>query len=215
MPMPATGSKSQKFKMSARACTSIQRIEGSTAMRSMIAMDLAAPRMQPDARHQRARRQQHDARAVAAQIGIELQRARHHGRRGDAAAAVADDDDLVGGIGARDLDEAMRAGLDAAVEAGRLAARVFQEIRPMAVDLHHEEAVGQRTQQLEAGERRRDADDDAERERHVERTASPAKRSASRPIRTSTSHQSSMHLERRQREAVLTARRGRCGTACR
>ena len=111
MPMPATGSKSQKFSTSLRACTSIQRIDGSTAMRSMTARTFRRA-VQADPRHQRARRQQHDARAVAAELGIELERARHHRRRGHAAAAVADHDDLVGLGGARDLDQAARAGLD-------------------------------------------------------------------------------------------------------
>ena len=136
--------------MSARACTSIQRIDGSTAIRAMSRCTRGRVAMQPDARHQRAGRQQHDAWAVTAELGIELQRPRHQGRRGDAAAAVADHDDLVGRVGFRDLDKTLRAGLDAAVPAGRLAARIFQQIRPMAVDLHHEKLVGQRAQQPEA-----------------------------------------------------------------
>ena len=64
-----------------------------------VAVDPHRAAMQTDARHQRAGRQQHDARAVPAEVGIELERARHEGRRGDAAAAVADHDDLVGSIG--------------------------------------------------------------------------------------------------------------------
>ena len=179
--------------MSARACTSIQRIDGSTAIAPDVAMHPDRAAMQADARHQRARRQQHDARAVTAEIGIELERARHHGRRGDAAAAVADHDDLVGGVGPRDLDKALRAGLDAAVPARRLAARVFQQIRPMAVDLHHEELVGERTQQLEANGRA------AMTATMTPNASGPSiKRIASHPIShpanagTSASHQTSM-----------------------
>ena len=83
-------------------------------MRRVIVVHPHGVAMQADPRHQRARGEQHDARAVAAEVGIELERARHHRRRGHAAAAVADDDDLIGLVGAGDLDKPPRAGLDAA-----------------------------------------------------------------------------------------------------
>ena len=49
----------------------------------------------------------------------------------------------------RRLDQAMGAGLDKMVEARRLAAAKRHEMRPVAVDLHNEEFVGERTQQRE------------------------------------------------------------------
>ena len=45
---------------------------------------------------------------------------------------------------ARAISTRRCAGLDAAIPAGRLAARIFQQIRPMAVDLHREKPIGQR-----------------------------------------------------------------------
>ena len=82
--------------------------------------------MQADPRHQRARSEQHDTRAAAAEIRIELERARHHRRRDDAATAVADHDNLVGVVGANDLDKAARAGLDRVIETRGLAASIFE-----------------------------------------------------------------------------------------
>ena len=80
-------------------------------------------------------------RPAPAELGIELERARDHDRRQRAAAAVADDHDLVGRAGARRGDQALRAGFDRPIEAGRLAAGEFAQIRPVAVDLDHEPAL--------------------------------------------------------------------------
>jgi len=97
--------------------------------------------MHSDPRHQRAGRQQHDAGAVTTQSWIEFQRSRHQGRRSDAAAAVANHHDLVGGVGFRDVDEAMRAGLDATVPAGRLAARIFADVVRVHETRHDEKGL--------------------------------------------------------------------------
>ena len=167
--MPPTGSKLKKFSTSLRACTSIHRIDGSTAIRSITACTLIAPRCRPIPGISEPGVSSTTRGPRRPSVGIEFERARDHRRRGHAAAAVADHDDLVGGVGARDLDETPGAGLDRAIEAGRLAAGVFQQIRPMAVDLHHEAAVGQRPQQLEATERRGDADDDGDDARRAEK----------------------------------------------
>ncbi len=118
---------------------------------------------------------------------------------------MPDHDDLVDRVGAGDLDQALRAGLDEVIEAGRLATPVAQEIRPMAVDLHHEQLVGQRPQQLEQANRDEGAEYDirAPRQRdqllHGPDHEPAAERRRRKP-------QDQQHLEIRQRDAVL--RRG-------
>ena len=100
---------------------------------------------------------------MLAEIGIEFECPRHHRRRDHTAAGMADDDKLVAIVGLRRFDEMLRARFHRTVEARWIAACVFQEIRPMAVDLHDLQMLGDGTQRVEeAAETRGDAERDAQ-----------------------------------------------------
>ena len=104
--MPSTGSKFQKFITSARDWESIQqhrRLDREPrehrAQPSPPCGCSAAPgAIEPSVTST-------SGGPLAADVGIELERAHDHRRRQRAAAAVADDDDLVGIVGAHRRDE--------------------------------------------------------------------------------------------------------------
>ena len=164
-PMPATGSKSQKLSTSLRDWASIQVTDGSTASRANTARSCRRLGMQRRSGRDRAEREQHHGRAAPAEIGIELERPRDDGGRQRAAPAVADDHDLVDCSFAHGGDHALRTGLDRPIEATGFAARERAQIGPMAVDLDHEPAVGERPQREEERDRGKRAGNEPRRAR--------------------------------------------------
>ena len=160
-PMPSTGSKFQKFKHVGAGLGIDPQHRGLDGEPREHRAQPRRPGMERGARGDRAERDQHQRRPLAADVGIELERAHDHRRRQRAAAAVADDDDLVGIVRAHRRDDALRARLDRGVEAGRLAAGERAEIGPVVVDLDQEQAVGERPQRKEDRDGAEDPDGNA------------------------------------------------------
>src|SRR5262249_54132420 len=93
--------------------------------------------------HDRANREQDDARTSPAGIRIDLQRAGCHGYGKCRPAAVSHNDDFLVFIRAScQLYETLSACFNRPVETGLVAASKLTPMRIMAVDLHHPPATG-------------------------------------------------------------------------
>src|SRR5262245_50776341 len=98
-------------------------------------------RMKRDRWHHCTEREQHQAPAAPAQIGIERERTCHDGGCDHAAGRVADQHQLVSIVCRSRYDQTARAGLDGVIEPGRLAATEASQGCPAAGDLADVPAV--------------------------------------------------------------------------
>ena len=166
--MPSTGSKSQKLSTSLRDCKSIQRIDGSTASRANTARSCsalgcsAAPgAIEPSVSSTSGgpRRPTSGSSSSARVITA-----------GASAPPPLWPMTMISSasFGTHRRDDALRAGFDRGIEAGRLPARELAQIGPVVVDLDDEPAVGERPQREEDRQRRDDADETAGRAGHAE-----------------------------------------------